>query len=150
MMSTLPSPPISPTDTSYTDPSILMTLPTVHHRSRQRKEYQRHPPRRENTFELVQALVKEHQRLEQQEYDKEVREAPTLLCTSHTPKGILMTPTHDTCPTAAQGRSFATTLSSSQSSSPSSPPRSPALVRFAAGPPKVYRYPKLPIHHQEP
>lgn len=171
MMSTLPSPPLSPTETTYTNPPTLTTSPTVSHRSKHRKDYQRHQ-RYHDTYELLQALVKEHQKLEQQEYDSEVRETPTLFGHNDaTTKGILIHPTagssstatHDPCSTTlslmteGSRRPFASTslpsspssLSSSSSlPSPPSPsvssPRSPALVRFAVGPPRIYRYPKLP------
>ncbi|CAO3590158.1 unnamed protein product [Absidia cylindrospora] len=87
-MTTLPSPPLSPVDAPYTS-TKLMTSPT---RRGFRKEHHRHPERRRDTFELLQALVIEHQRLEQQEYDTMLRQAPSISCRTPTkpPKGILV------------------------------------------------------------
>ncbi|ORZ21664.1 hypothetical protein BCR42DRAFT_408018 [Absidia repens] len=87
-MTTLPSPPLSPVDAPYTS-TKLMTSPT---RRGYRKEHHRHPERRRDTFELLQALVIEHQRLEQQEYETMLKQAPSISCRTPTklPKGILV------------------------------------------------------------
>ncbi|SAL95009.1 hypothetical protein [Absidia glauca] len=124
MTSTLPSPPLSPIDKS-------ITLPCER---RHRSNHQRHPPRRHDTFELLQALVNEHQRLEKQDYETMLREVPTIRRRPPTnaPKGILVNPSppHNE-------------LLSRVPPSSSPPPRH-AVVRFAPGPPKIYKYHKVP------
>ncbi|ORX62926.1 hypothetical protein DM01DRAFT_1369499 [Hesseltinella vesiculosa] len=160
-MSTLPSPPLSPVVHTY-EPA-----------RKKRHGHLRHPDRRRDTFEVLQALMIEHQRIEQEEFDAMIRDLPAITCSSAKsslppPKGILIRPLpccHTCCPSSQltspeddqQSDDSSDTSSPSSVSSPPqrhtaavpksptsytySPPR-PSIVRFAADPPKIYRYPK--------
>ncbi|KAI8061743.1 hypothetical protein BC940DRAFT_309640 [Gongronella butleri] len=112
MMSTLPSPPLSPV-TSYD--------------RRKRHGYHRHPERRRDTFEILQALITEHQRREQDEFDAMTRDLPIITTSkSHPPtKGILVRPS--TSSNSAAIASCSSSASSSSSSSSSSAPAPPLL-----------------------
>ncbi|KAF7725650.1 hypothetical protein EC973_009457 [Apophysomyces ossiformis] len=109
MPTTLPSPPSSPT--SVTGWS--------------RRHYHRDRRRRIDCYDILQTIIRENERLEREEYEAMLKEAPAIIINFNKlkdqPPSILIKP--DTPP---QSPTSSTSLKRS------------ANVRFATGPPKVF------------
>ncbi|CAO3608857.1 unnamed protein product [Cunninghamella blakesleeana] len=85
-MASLPSPPLSPINHPYNS-SKTVCPPKIGYR-----KTHRHPDRRRDTYEILQALMTEHQRIEQLEYENMLNDLPSISCNSmdNAPKGILV------------------------------------------------------------
>ncbi|KAG0171667.1 hypothetical protein DFQ30_000626 [Apophysomyces sp. BC1015] len=104
MSTSLPSPPSSPTSSGW---------PRRHH----------HRDRRRDCYEILQSIIRENERLEREEYEAMLKEAPAIINfkLKDQPASILIKP--DTPP---QSPTSSTSLKRSTN------------VRFATGPPRVF------------
>ncbi|KAI8374375.1 uncharacterized protein BYT42DRAFT_615546 [Radiomyces spectabilis] len=132
----LPTPPLSPTLETW--PDKLNHSTTRHQRSHPNNaslnnhhhhHHHHSGARRRDCYDILQAIIKENERREQEEYEKMIREIPNIINRhSHATQSIL--------------RKRSDPLPATPPQSPDSPNsegsfESKRSVRFAAGPPKI-------------